>query len=701
VSAVGDFSPLGLEAEGRGRAAEAAEPDARIRQALLRQVGRSVRSEVARDARLVLWLARQGHRVDSHYLARRERSRWWSKSQLLNQLTTKDQRVKNQPRRFDVPVAPEDAAPADPDSPEAVDEARRVLSKLAPLGVVFFASSFNLTLLQNLRDALIVTSSGAEVLPFLSAFCVLPASVAFFIYYSNLVQRMHPRQVYYAAVGTLVSVYAAFVLFLYPNRAELHLPAAGAWLRAHLPAGLHGLAALVQDWTFSLFFCFAEIWGSVCISLLFWGLANDVCTVDEAKTVYPLMGLAANVGLIAAGSYMRWAGGVFSRLATTVASAGGGITQASISASEAGILGLLQLYITSLVGMTAVMFASKAYIDKRFLDPQRAEAAAAAAALAGPKTPEAAAADAVDPTGRGGDASSSRSTSAEADDAGKGKKGKDRKPRATLGETLRVLIASPKIRNLSLLVMCYSVSHRLFEFSWKGQLRGLYPDLLGYQSLLASVSIATGWATMLMMVAGRFVFQRLGWGFAAQATPLVMVLSGGFFFLSSLAPRVATALGVPPGGSLWGMDPAALLAAGALAGCVTQVFARASKFSLFDPAKEMVYIEMSREEKERGKAAVDLIGAQVGKSGGAWVTQAMLLLTGTLQASLPAIAAAFLGIAAVWVKAARELEQEMLLTERQRRDKRLAKAGGGEELSNDSLIEASMVEGDFEEPAAA
>ena len=117
---------------------------------------------------------------------------------------------------------------------------------------------------------------------------------------------------------------------------------------------------------------------------------------------------------------------------------------------------------------------------------------------------------------------------------------------------------------------------------------------------------------------------------------------------------------------LAGLDPAWLLTAGALAGCVTQVFARSAKFSLFDPAKEMVYIEMSKEEKGRGKAAVDLVGAQVGKSGGAWITQALLLMTGTLSQSLPFVMAAFTGIIFVWIRSARTLETEMLRTEEAR-----------------------------------
>lgn len=62
---------------------------------------------------------------------------------------------------------------------------------------------------------------------------------------------------------------------------------------------------VVENWTYSLFFLMAELWGAVVISVLFWTLANEVCTVKEAKTIYPLMGIAANVALVAAGNFMK------------------------------------------------------------------------------------------------------------------------------------------------------------------------------------------------------------------------------------------------------------------------------------------------------------------------------------------------------------------------------------------------------------
>ena len=38
-----------------------------------------------------------------------------------------------------------------------------------------------------MKDSLIVTSAGAEALPFLGAYAVLPGSIAFYMYHSYLV----------------------------------------------------------------------------------------------------------------------------------------------------------------------------------------------------------------------------------------------------------------------------------------------------------------------------------------------------------------------------------------------------------------------------------------------------------------------------------------------------------------------------------
>eukprot|EP00951_Prasinocladus_malaysianus_P043906 scaffold556337_cov42-Prasinocladus_malaysianus.AAC.1 len=111
---------------------------------------------------------------------------------------------------------------------------------------------------------------------------------------------------------------------------------------SHLPAGFAGLIKVVENWTFSFFFCAAELWGTVVISVLFWSLANDVCSVAEAKTVYPLIGFSANIALVAAGNYIKFINS--------------GPAAAGISASLAWL-------ISTVVVATGVMCCAKAFID--------------------------------------------------------------------------------------------------------------------------------------------------------------------------------------------------------------------------------------------------------------------------------------------------------------------------------------------------
>ena len=86
-----------------------------------------------------------------------------------------------------------------------------------------------------------------------------------------------------------------------------------------------------------------------------------------------------------------------------------------------------------------------------------------------------------------------------------------------------------------------------------------------------------------------------------------------------------------------------------LVGAVMYVLTRAAKFSLFKPAEEMVYLSLDSRARLNGKAAVDVLGAQIGKSGGSVLQQALLILTaGSAMRSLPIMASVFVFIAWQW-----------------------------------------------------
>lgn len=49
-----------------------------------------------------------------------------------------------------------------------------------------------------------------------------------------------------------------------------------------------GPISILRNWTFCLFYVMAELWGSVVVSLLFWGFANQarpvLCSVTHCRS---------------------------------------------------------------------------------------------------------------------------------------------------------------------------------------------------------------------------------------------------------------------------------------------------------------------------------------------------------------------------------------------------------------------------------
>ncbi len=95
------------------------------------------------------------------------------------------------------------------------------------------------------------------------------------------------------------------------------------------------------------------------------------------------------------------------------------------------------------------------------------------------------------------------------------------KTKMTLGESASFLAKSRYIRDLATLVIAYGMAINIVEVTWKGRLRLAFPDATAYSAFLGSFSAATGAATIGMMLAGRTIFAKFGWGGAAMITPAV------------------------------------------------------------------------------------------------------------------------------------------------------------------------------------
>lgn len=224
---------------------------------------------------------------------------------------------------------------------------------------------------------------------------------------------------------------------------------------------------------------------------------------------------------------------------------------------------------------------------------------------------------------------------------------KKKKVKMSLKDSAKFLVSSPYIRNLATLVISYGMCINLVEVSWKSKLKAAYPDPNAYSAFMGNFSSATGSVTLVMMLLGRKIFQKYGWGFAAKVTPAMIGITGmAFYALTLFAPffaPIAASLGTTP------------LMLAVLVGAAQNILSKSAKYSLFDPCKEMAYIPLDQDSKTKGKAAVDVVGNPLGKSGGALIQQILIFGVGSLAAATPWLAGILAVLLVFWFKAVNSL----------------------------------------------
>ena len=170
---------------------------------------------------------------------------------------------------------------------------------------------------------------------------------------------------------------------------------------------------------------------------------------------------------------------------------------------------------------------------------------------------------------------------------------------------------------------------------------------------MGKFSFFTGAVTILMMLfVGGNLIRKKGWGFAAMVTPIVLLITGvGFFGFVLFRDDLSGFI------SLFGTSPLMLAV---LFGAAQNIMSKSAKYSLFDPTKEMAYIPLDQESKVKGKAAIDVVGARLGKSGGSFVQQGLLVAFGSIALITPYVAGILLVIIVAWLYAARMLNKQFV-----------------------------------------
>jgi len=216
-----------------------------------------------------------------------------------------------------------------------------------------------------------------------------------------------------------------------------------------------------------------------------------------------------------------------------------------------------------------------------------------------------------------------------------------------------MIFSSKYLGYIVILIFAYGISINLVEGPWKAKIGELYPNTKDYAHFMGTVIQLSGAGSMIFMILGANILRSYGWFTAAIITPLMILITGlGFFSFVVFDHSVHEYL------TSFFMFDSLWLAV--MLGTAQNVLSKASKYSLFDSTKEMTYIPADPEIKSKGKAAVDVVGARLAKSGGAFIQTMLFMIfpAATFTTIAPYLMAIFVVILIIWLIDLRVLRRE-------------------------------------------
>jgi ATP:ADP antiporter, AAA family len=214
-----------------------------------------------------------------------------------------------------------------------------------------------------------------------------------------------------------------------------------------------------------------------------------------------------------------------------------------------------------------------------------------------------------------------------------------KKTKMSMYESAKFLASSEYLRLVASLVLGYGLSINLTEIIWKSLVKKHYPNPLDYQRFMGNFSSAVGLTTCVVIFFGVHAIRLLGWKFGALATPCTMAVLALPFFACIF----------------FGLDSPSRLKVAVFFGTMQSLLSKAAKYALFDPTTQMAYIPLDDESKVKGKAAIDVLGSRIGKSGASFFQQGLVFAFGSILDAAPVVGVVYYAVLLTWIAAANRL----------------------------------------------
>lgn len=336
------------------------------------------------------------------------------------------------------------------------------------LTTLCFLVCANYTLLRTVKETLVITKPemGVEIIPFLRTWMLMPIMLLFVKIYAMCSARYRQSRVCYGFVSFFLIYFILFIFVLFPYQNSFQLDFLGKWIGSWSIPFAFQIGSMLQYWSFSVYYCLAEVWGTLVVLILFWGLNNRSNSLEEAKRYYSPMLFITNLSGFLASEISLF----FSRSPIKF------VLFPDYGQWDATFLSITATVCIFTIGILLLFYL----VFKRFIEGE------------------------------------------------KGNIDKDRplkKGETNLVEIIKMLGKNRNIMTLGVMVFSYFFTSGIMELIWKYYLKMTYPNANDFNDYLSNCTkyISIGSTLFALIITGDII-RRFSWRVSALITPVILFI---------------------------------------------------------------------------------------------------------------------------------------------------------------------------------